>query len=465
MEDKLLNLTPKKIINNLKRIEQALKRKEWTIYTPKIIHTIAPLNNDILNAETKYMLDFVGLDKYETDVKFCTTNNGIAGYIESANNTTEKRVHIKISDKYKSRWECCIAILAHEICHKLLAVNGLYEKDSESNETLVDLATIYVGFGSLILNGYISESKNQIIGYLEFDNYKVAHHIVSVVYRKESLKSTGLAEIDFLIDNVLEYWEKADSEYDLMKKCFIESEYQIAELHRNLTLLSQITTLCRNEITQRFAKNDNIFFKVLIENHGQYNNKLTALSVLYDMVSSDNFPKHKEDSFLKKVNDSLTSFIYDMLFQYQSKYGLDLNYDFECPHCGTKMRNNGKVIDRNAILKCSHCGCHYYYFGEKINFSKRQRELKEKRENDNKIIEERVLKRLQELRVKDEARVAGAKKNAERLVNISNQLVLKTKKEAEEKIAEIRQKEQNEYKQKVRERIPSYLRWILEKYL
>ena len=147
-----------------------------------------------------------------------------------------------------------------------------------------------------------------------------------------------------------------------------------------------------------------------------------------------------------------------MLFQYQSKYGLELNYDFVCPHCGMKMKNNGKVVDRNAIMKCPHCGCHYYFIGQKVNFSKRQRELREQREKENLIIEERVSKRVLEINRDAESRIASAKMVMDRLVD-------KTRKEAEGKIAEIRLNEQGEYKRKVLDRIPFYLRWILKRYL
>lgn len=465
MEEKLLFLTPKEIIDNLKRIEQSLKRNGFTFYEPTKVMNISPLNNELLRSETKCMLDFVGLKNYNADVKFGKTNDGIAGYIESLNNTIEKTAHITVSDKYRNEWKCSIAVLAHEICHKLLAVNGLYDKDVKRNETLVDLATIYVGFGNLILNGYASDSNNQIMGYLKFDNYKVALHIMSVVYGKRTLMSTGLTDVDFIVDKALEYWENANSEYSLLKDVFVESEYQIAVLHRNLMLLSQITHRCKNDIIHEFAKYDNLFFKVLDERNGEFCNKLAAFSLLYDMVVSDNFPHHKENEFLKIVNDSLSSFIYDMLAQYQSKYRIELSYDFECPHCGTHIKNNGKVVDRNTILRCSHCGCHYYYIGEKINFSKRQRELKEKRERENAIIEERVSKIKYELNKNAEARIESAKRNADSMVKMSNQLTIKTRKEAEARIAKIRLEEQDEYKRKVKERIPFYLRWIMEKYL
>ena len=100
MNENLLNLTPKKIINNLKRIEQAIKHNELKSYKPRIIHRRAPLNDHLLCQETTLMLKFVGLENYQTDVKFGTTSHNVAGYITSANNNTEKAVHITISDTY-----------------------------------------------------------------------------------------------------------------------------------------------------------------------------------------------------------------------------------------------------------------------------------------------------------------------------------------------------------------------------
>ena len=470
MDNDHIFLTPKKILYNLKRIEQALKHDGLNhdglnLYQPQIIHKLSPLDDKILCAETKSMCEFVGLLNYDTDVKFGMTEKGVAGFIESSNNTTEKAVHITVSENYKNKWKSCIAILAHEICHKVLAVHGLREEDVEANETLVDLATIYVGFGNVILDGYVSDSNNQIIGYLKLDNYKVAHHIVSIVYGKETLQSTGLADVDFLIDEVLEYWTKAKSETDLMNGCFEECESQIAELHRNIMLLEEILSYCKNSVIQEFAKYDNIFFKALEKKDGQYKNKLTALSLLYDMCASENYPKHKDNAFLKKVNDVVSTSIHDLFFQYQNKYGIELKYDFLCPHCGTKMKNDGKIVDRNAILRCPQCKCHYYYIGEKINFSRRQRELKEIREKENALIEERVAKKASAIKNAADMRIADIKRNSQNLINEANRLAIKAEKDAEKEVSKIRRYEQEEYRKKVINRVPYLLRWVVKKYL
>lgn len=322
-----------------------------------------------------------------------------------------------------------------------------------------------MGFGNLIIDGYVSDSNNQIIGYLELNNYKVAHHIVGIVYGKETLQSTGLADVDFLIDEVLEYWAEAKSETSLMNSCFEESEWQIAELHRNLMLLEQILSYCKNSIIHEFAKYDNIFFRTLEKKDDQYKNKLTALSLLYDMCASGNFPKHKDNAFLKKVNDVLSTSIYDLLFQYQSKYGIELKYDFLCPHCGTMMKNDGKIVDRNAILRCPQCKCHYYYIGETINFSKRQRELKEIRERNNAIIEERVAKIEMEIKKSADMQIAEVKRNCQSQIAATARASIKVKNDAQNEVRSIRKNEQNEYKSKVMNRLPFYLRWIMKKYL
>lgn len=465
MDTKLINLSPRGILNNLKRIENVLKHEELCQYKPLYIDKEALLNDAILCKEAKSMLEFVGLKNYVTDVKFDETPDGVAGNISSANNTYERAVHINVSNSYKNRWKCCIAILAHEICHKVLAVNGLYENDTETNETLVDLSTIYVGFGDIILNGYVSESNQQIIGYLTLNTYKVAHHIVSVVYAKEAVANTGLADIDLLIDEALGYWEKAESEYSLLKDCFIEIEYQIAEFHRNITLLEQLLITCKQDLIHDFSRNDNLFFKNLVEKDGKFRNKLTALSLLYELITKEAYPKHKNNVFLSKVTEILNTAIYDLFHYYESKHPIELKYDFECPSCGTRMKNNDKVIDRNTILKCPNCGCHYYFFGERINFTRRQRELKEKRIKENEALDERVSKKLLEFRKKDQLEVARAKQEARDAITAANLSVVQIKTNAKQEIEYIRKNEQDEYKEKLRKRIPFYLRWLINKYI
>lgn len=458
MADKLIDLTPRGILNYMKKIEGAIQRDELVLYSPVCLDKQTVLSNELLEEETRSMLEFVGLTGYAVDVKFQKTEDGVAGNITSANNTYERAVHINVSEKYTKLWKCCIAILAHEICHKVLAVNGLYEQDVDTNETLVDLSTIYVGFGHLILNGYVSDSRQQIIGYLNLNNYKVAHHIISVVYGRESTDSTGLKDVDVLIDDALGIWEKAESEYSLMKDCFSENEKQLSEFHRNLSLLEQIIVCCKQNMIHEYASFDNIFFKTLQEKDGKYRNKLTALGILYELLAKDSYPKHKEIPYIARMNTIVNNAIYDLFQLYQTRNPLEFKYDIECPHCGNKMQNNNRIVDRNAILRCSKCGCHYYYWGEHWNFSKRQRELKEAKIQENEKIEQKVAQRLEEIMKSADLRVLEEKEKARKSIENAQE-------KAKLEIRQIEIFEQENYKEKVRKKIPPYLRWLVNKYL
>ncbi|MCH5310398.1 MAG: hypothetical protein J1E57_00295 [Prevotella sp.] len=441
----------------MKRIEKAIQREGLELYRPSFIHTVSVVTDEILVKETKSMLEFVGLKGYTPYVKFSITEDGVAGNISSANNTFERTVHINVSNNYVTKWKCCIAILAHEICHKLLAVNGLYDYDINTNETLVDLSTIYVGFGNLILEGYVSESKNQIIGYLNINNYKVAHQIICVVYGKEKVSSTGLQDVDVLIDEALALWENAESEYKLMKDCFCENERQISEFHRNLILLEQIIKQCKLDMIHEFAKYDNVFFKTLNEKEGYYNNKLTVFSILYELIAKESYPIHKKNQFIFELNKIVNNAIYDLFIQYQSKKTLEFKYDFECPHCGVTLKNNNKVINRNTILRCSKCGCHYYYYGEMWNCSRRQKELNEAKLRENRRFEEKVEEKVNK-------KAEQYRKDKEQIKKQTELKLENIRQKAETEIENIRKYEHDKYKNIVFKRTPWYLRWIVKKY-
>ena len=145
-----IQLITKEIISYLCHIEQKAPRKQFALYETK--HWIQPdtaIPLATVNDEAKNMLDFVGLHNYQTDIRFDVLNDNVGGNI-SLNNTKELVVHIRISSTYRNNWKATLAVLAHEICHKFLMVNGLYcSIDVNVNETYVDLATMYVGFGEL----------------------------------------------------------------------------------------------------------------------------------------------------------------------------------------------------------------------------------------------------------------------------------------------------------------------------
>ena len=67
------------------------------------------------------MMNFLGLTGYSAEVKYEEMEKH-AGYILFPERISEKMVHIRVSSKFKTSRTSLIAILAHEICHKLLPV-------------------------------------------------------------------------------------------------------------------------------------------------------------------------------------------------------------------------------------------------------------------------------------------------------------------------------------------------------
>lgn len=99
------------------------------------------------------MMLHVGLVGYEPIIKYEKLDEGTAGHI-CLNNNPDRKVYITLSNGKDVQRDSQLATLAHEICHKLLyAHNCYFPLMGDYNETLTDIATIYVGFGKLTING------------------------------------------------------------------------------------------------------------------------------------------------------------------------------------------------------------------------------------------------------------------------------------------------------------------------
>lgn len=189
-EYKQISLTKEMILSELALIEKHLKFKSMQFYKP---HS---LSGDIvyLQKTASNMMKFVGLNDYIPLITFVTTEESEGGNIEL---DYSKNVYIQISNKYRNSSDQILAIMAHEICHKVLFLSGLYYPTIKlKNEILTDLATMYVGFGKLSLNGCYHSSvstkivqengeKKQItttyhnnIGYITPDTFAIAYNLV-----------------------------------------------------------------------------------------------------------------------------------------------------------------------------------------------------------------------------------------------------------------------------------------------
>lgn len=109
-------------------------------------------------------------------------------YNEGTEEDTTKRITVCVKPDYT--YETLMSIFIHECTHYYLLTNGIRMENRNKNEYLTDIATIYLGFGKYILEGY-KESKKLVylsetlrtssqhkVGYI---NYSDAKYIIKRV--------------------------------------------------------------------------------------------------------------------------------------------------------------------------------------------------------------------------------------------------------------------------------------------
>lgn len=442
MDNKRKFVTPKDMIAVYKQLEQKLPKRPFSCYKPT---EFSPVNGSFtesqLSQEAVCMMNFLGLTGYSAEVKYEEMEKH-AGYILFPERISEKMVHIRVSSKFKTSRTSLIAILAHEICHKLLPVYGL----DTSDEVMVDLCTIYVGFGDVVLQGYFDNSSGKEIlqmGYLERWNYKVAAQLVNVVRGRMSLEKAGFEDVDVLMTDTLKMWLSCGGEREAVKHLLRSYEQQKAELLRNINLLEQ----CLDEIKMLqkldFQQYSRRFGTFLRGNEGD--NAMHVVDLLYQkqlqMPDIESAMEPVVDPGLLTINHAINT----LLFELHKNKNFALNYKVVCPACG----KTSPAVNHDKILKCSstECGCYFFHKGEPWNATvyrriDNQKRLEEAAER-NKLIEQRI----------SVAQAEAAKKVADAKMN------------ARKEVEEIRQNEIKRYRETVTRRTPALLRWFLRKYL
>lgn len=106
----------------------------------------------------KSMAEFVGLSNLTFIIAIVPQKKNVGGHIDLSD--TGNDVFIEISTDVAKYKDAILATLAHEISHKILALNGIrisvgspepiFEKE---NEVLTDITAVYSGFGKQMING------------------------------------------------------------------------------------------------------------------------------------------------------------------------------------------------------------------------------------------------------------------------------------------------------------------------
>ena len=371
-------LSEKSIISRLALIEKHLngfraRFYDYPEYYDFEYNSCPDYDLTFLKNEASSMLKFVGLYEYLPVIKITETGVNTGGRIKL---DKSKQVYIEINKSILINKERALAVLAHEICHKLLYVNGLYFPDNEiENEYLADLATIYVGFGKISLNGCYKEhtTSNIIegtetrhvnkIGYLTLHQFAKAYNIVCKIYNikgtvKDSrLNSIALGKVKTAKPRSLKKF-KTITDKDL-KDVMSKVQENEANLVRLVNIAESILNKIKDEINNNHLKYESELNSPFIS--GLYDKQIQAIECIKKYDNHILTPNEIE------ISHALNSFIYKTYRQHDT-WEDDINshlLDIECPICKYKKVKALKE-NKKACLKCPNCNNSFIWNGEKI---------------------------------------------------------------------------------------------------
>jgi len=117
----------------------------------------------------------------------------LGGLIELRRGATE--VYIDVSTTASRFAPSLLAVLGHELCHKLMSDRGIDQQgaDTHAFEVLTDVTAVYMGLGKILLNGYEFAGTirgasghvwtHQRFGYLSIDEIAFAHAMACRIRR------------------------------------------------------------------------------------------------------------------------------------------------------------------------------------------------------------------------------------------------------------------------------------------
>lgn len=343
------------IILYLKDIEKKLQRTDHSQYPlPHYIGGEIPV--EALNNEAKKMMDFVGLTSFTPDCCWEETNNATAGYIE-LDGSRFGPIRIHLSSRYKCNGHATIAILAHEICHKLLEYHGLYFPQlPKLNETYTDLCTIYVGFTQLIVNGYKTTVGNVTftLGYLPQETFEQTIAIIDLIQGRRPFDQQWADGAD-VFSNFARWIIEPDK-----RKCHIDGfakrQLVYAGLNKRVSLLIRLLRETLSTYNPTLKEIDLDYF---FEN-SHYGNEETVKKMpikLFCMSHPEFFSQQDE---LKAKEADRLSLRLDRVIRDLVKHSKDEKVELQsnihaCPFCMNEFTVN-KDGQEWKVIKCKKCG-------------------------------------------------------------------------------------------------------------
>jgi len=361
-------LSPRTILSYLKDLETKVPSIHDAAYLPKDSNKF--LSNDDLNREAKSILEYVGLTQCVPSCRFDETPDKTAGY--TVNNSSPYEIPITVNKRNAGSPKRCRAVLAHEICHKVIYLNGINfvsPAPASFNEIFTDLCTIYIGLGNLILDGYFNTDTQELqMGYLEGDMYRQTFDIVAKTTGK--YQSTGASKNwdDIFLEEALALWTKPEEVKQTLRDAFAKNEEGISIVNRNIQALQQILDqiyTIHGEIFRRLSKDAE---KTGIFSGELSKKKITLFSQIYETLFD-----HSEKEKFSIAQQEIYNLILFLTDEYDKIDLGSLSYDtLKCPNCGFTKHTG--IEDRDSTVKCPSCGIYFRFCNSRLNITSMRRE-------------------------------------------------------------------------------------------
>ena len=359
-----IELSPRKILSYMRDLEEKLPKRKYGEFDPNSISNIN--NDDDLNAAARKMMDFVNLEKYVPQCTFCKTKENVGGFTFQR---SDNIVPISVSELYKGNNAAVLAILAHEICHKVIYINGIRFDGAFDfmNEIFTDICTIYVGFGILILNGYRTSKGTSTcyLGYLKFNVYQDTYDIVKqILSGNENAKKAGT---DIFLEQSFDMWHSDTDKHRLLMNSFADIQDEYSKLIRDITLLEQMTRQVTESYASTLDKADDYYFRrgdFFDSDTHELTKPIGAFSAIYENITSK-----VEQENLQNFDDIITQAMLSLVDRCNDIQIDRLKYNtFRCPFC-SKEATNEKFDTRKLIVKCPSCKKHFHVNLEHWNYT------------------------------------------------------------------------------------------------
>lgn len=362
----------------------------FSFYTPSI--SFNPFDTISIQSEARRMMEFIGLRGYTTVVSICSTKKGTAGNI---NLNDSKDVFIEIdgnmSSTRKYYKEAVLCVLAHEICHKYLYFHRVYLEDSIENEYCTDLATFYVGFGLLTINGCYEEESHTIhfsngrsetttrtssTGYLTPQTYLIAHQIVCKVHGFDCQKGIRSEMYNIISRTHKDSIESTPISREALIEKFKEQSASVAHKKKELTIMKALIAQKEKELYEEYKRIDNDFSKLILFKNSAEIMPFSTMNVLHR--ASKKLESTEFSWFIPFINSKYHSLLESKLLE------------VTCPFCGVVASTPLKEHNQ-SIRKCQ-CGKVFYWdstssFSSPRDYTKeRIRNTKTKESVANRII-------------------------------------------------------------------------------